>query len=163
MTNQHARRQERGQSLVEMTVIVVVLIILLGGLADLGRSFIILAAVENAAGEGALYGAAHGDCLSNPRDPCERDLSVVGRVKKEAEELLVTLSDDKIGVVIEPTGVANGFCAASSSAPITPPNVLCVNVTYDYSPLTPIGFLIWGDTATVHANARQKIMAPPRP
>jgi hypothetical protein len=161
--NEHTRRQERGQSLVEMTVIVVILIIVLGGLADLGRSFIILAAVENAAGEGALYGATHPDCLSDVTAPCGTDPSVVERVKREAEDLLITLSDDKIVAVIELDGAGEGFCDTSAAEDIVPPNVLCVNVTYDYSPLTPIGFLIWGDTATVRANARQKVMAPPRP
>jgi len=146
----HTRRLERGQSLVEMTVITVILILLLGGLVDIGRSFIILAAVENAAGEGALYGAMHPNCLVDVAATCEGNASVQDRVKQEGGSM-ITITNAMIATSIDGDGT------------IHPSNAFSVDVNYSYSPLTPIGFIIWGDTATVTATARQKILSTPKP
>ncbi len=59
---QRARRLEKGQSLVEMSVGFVILVILLGGLLDLGRVYFIFLALEDGAGEGALYLAINPQC-----------------------------------------------------------------------------------------------------
>lgn len=50
-----AERLEKGQSLVEMTVGFVVLIMILSGLLDLGRIYFVYIALEDGAGEGAVY------------------------------------------------------------------------------------------------------------
>ncbi len=59
---------QKGQSFIEMAFGSVVLIVLLGGLMDLGRAFLILVSVENATGEGALYGATNPECLTDSAD-----------------------------------------------------------------------------------------------
>ena len=48
---------QRGQSLVEFAVSSVVLLLLLGGLVDIGRSIFVSEALSNAAREGARHGA----------------------------------------------------------------------------------------------------------
>src|SRR5438552_15833550 len=48
---------QRGQSLVEFAVSSVVLLLLVGGLVDIGRSIYVSAALSNAAREGARHGA----------------------------------------------------------------------------------------------------------
>src|SRR5215469_14389853 len=52
-----SRRLQRGQSLVEFAVSSVVLLLLVGGLVDIGRSVFVSEALSNAAREGARHGA----------------------------------------------------------------------------------------------------------
>ena len=71
-----AQRLEKGQSLVEMTVGFVVLIMILSGLLDLGRIYFVYIALEDGAGEGAVYlsinpacrTAADGAACANPNN-----------------------------------------------------------------------------------------------
>ena len=56
-----ARAQE-GQSLVEVAISFSLLVLLLGGLVDLGHAFFIFIALEDAAGEAALFAAIEPDC-----------------------------------------------------------------------------------------------------
>lgn len=59
---QRAQRLEKGQSLVEMTVGFVILIVILSGLLDLGRIYFIYVALEDGAGEGAIYLSINPTC-----------------------------------------------------------------------------------------------------
>lgn len=49
--------EERGQSLVEMAVALVILLLLVGGVVDLGRAFFSTMTLRDAVQEGALYGS----------------------------------------------------------------------------------------------------------
>ncbi|HKW73505.1 MAG TPA: TadE/TadG family type IV pilus assembly protein [Candidatus Dormibacteraeota bacterium] len=58
---------QRGQSLVEFAVSSVVLVLLIGGLVDIGRSVYVSEAISNAAREGARHGAWYDSpTLSHP-------------------------------------------------------------------------------------------------
>lgn len=145
---------ERGQSFVEMSIGMVVLIVLIGGLFDVGRAFLILVSVENATGEGALYGATHPECLTMDHAPslCQGTESVRGRIREEGKPLLdITNANSVITVEIENGGL------------VTADSTLRVDVEYTYSPVTPIGHLLWGSNAKVKASARQRVMSPPEP
>lgn len=48
---------ERGQSLVEMAMSLVILLLLVGGIVDLGRAFFTFMALRDSVQEGALYGS----------------------------------------------------------------------------------------------------------
>ncbi len=50
---------ERGQSLVEFTLMVSIIMILMLGMLDLGRAFFTFLAMQDAAGEGASFAAVH--------------------------------------------------------------------------------------------------------
>lgn len=143
---------ESGQSFVEMSIGMVVLIVLLGGLFDVGRAFLILVSVENATGEGALYGATHPECLTLDHASwrCQGTESVLGRIRDEGKPILdISKKNSTITVEVENGGL------------ITADSTLRVDVEYTYSPLTPIGHLLWGEKAKVTATARQQIMSPP--
>ena len=60
---------ERGQSLVEMTIGSIVLLTLAFGLLDLGRLYFIFIALEDGAGEAALYAAINPACRCRYGDP----------------------------------------------------------------------------------------------
>ena len=55
-------RLESGQSLVEVAIGLVVLVLLLSGLLDLGRVYFTFVALEDGAGEAALYLAINPQC-----------------------------------------------------------------------------------------------------
>ncbi len=60
---------ERGQSLVELTLGFTMLLILLSGLLDLGRAYYIYVALEDGAGEAALYLSINPHCWSPSDGP----------------------------------------------------------------------------------------------
>ena len=148
------KNEQRGQSFVEMAFILPILLLLLGGVIDLGRGFIILVAVENAAGEGALYGAVHPECLTDDHAVtiCQGTESVVGRVREEGRPI-INLTEENSAVALSIDG----------DAAIVAGSTLLVTVNYTYSPITPLGHLLWGGNANVEATARQEILSPPPP
>ena len=146
--------QQRGQSFVEMALIMPILLLLLGGVVDLGRGFLILVAVENAAGEGALYGSVHPECLTDDHATtiCQGPESVSGRIREEGRPIIdLTEANSVVAITID------------GDAAIVAGSTLLVTVTHTYTPLTPLGHLLWGDRATVEATARQEILSPPPP
>lgn len=153
---------QKGQSLIEMAFGSVVLIILLGGLMDVGRAFIILVSVENATGEGALYGSTNPECLTDSADAgttCSGRQSIYERIREEGRPV-VNLTDDnsEIHVYLDDT-----LIQSVADSEIEGGKTLTVEVRYQYSPITPIGFLIWGETAEIFAEAHQEVLSPPRP
>ncbi len=59
MNRRTFNRSERGQSLVELAVVIVVLLIILAGVVDLGRMMFYYLSMRDAASEGAVYGAVY--------------------------------------------------------------------------------------------------------
>jgi Flp pilus assembly protein TadG len=54
-----SRSAQKGQSLVELALSMTVMLILLGGIVDLGRAFFTFMALRDAVQEGAMYGSLH--------------------------------------------------------------------------------------------------------
>ena len=158
---QWKKYREAGQSFVELAIGMTVLITLLSGLFDVGRAYLFLVAVENAAAEGALYGAIRPQCIAPDRAEtvCQGIESITGRVIEEGKPI-ITISEEYITLSLEESG---SVVAITSGDQIVAGQTLLVNVKYTYSPVTPFGFMIWGEKATVNASARQPILSPPRP
>jgi Flp pilus assembly protein TadG len=55
--NQNKPCRERGQSFVELAISLVILLLLVGGVVDLGRGFFSFMALRDSVQEGALYGS----------------------------------------------------------------------------------------------------------
>jgi len=55
-------KEQKGQSLVEMTLGTVILVFILSGVLDFGRAYFTFIAMEDAVGEAALYFAIDPDC-----------------------------------------------------------------------------------------------------
>jgi hypothetical protein len=55
-------KAQRGQSLVEFSLGLIVLTLILSGILDLGRAYFLFVALEDGAGEGALYLAINPAC-----------------------------------------------------------------------------------------------------
>jgi hypothetical protein len=59
----NSKKAEKGQSLVEFSLSLVLLLLLLSGLLDLGRVYFTFVALEDAAGEAALYLSLNPQCV----------------------------------------------------------------------------------------------------
>src|SRR4029077_5456851 len=78
------RGKSAGQSMVEFALVLPIMLLLLAGAIDLGRLFYSYIAVENAAKEGALYGARNPLCDDAANSNCPNPNNVVWHVQNEA-------------------------------------------------------------------------------
>lgn len=137
---------EFGQSLVEMAVMLVVLLIILGGVLDLGRMYFTYLALQNAAGEGAAYAAINPECKDDTITGCGDPNNTTYRVQNESTGNLIDWSNTTV-IVEVPANVAG--------QPIT------VTVSYDYEVITPMIQVITGDELTLTAWDTQLIFVDP--
>jgi Flp pilus assembly protein TadG len=106
-------RAERGQSLLELAILLPVLLLILLGILDVGRLYMTLVAINDAAAEGASYAASY---------PTRTD-----QIQQRAADSSTALT------TIEPSMVVVTYAdPPSSGQPIT------VTVQYDYDLLTPV-------------------------
>lgn len=119
-------RSEKGQSLVELTISLVVLIMLLIGVVDFGLAFFSWVAIRDASQEGAIYGAV---CPAN-------QAAIEDRVRS-ASATPVDMSDGaRVRVFVAPIIADPEFPASAPlGSPGTPVTVL---IEYRYQSLTPV-------------------------
>jgi hypothetical protein len=132
---------EKGQSLTEMTLIMVILLLLVGGVVDLGRAFFTYMALRDAVQEGALYGSI------NPTLTTEIQNHVVN--SSEMIQDLITNDD----VTVEIIGAA---CTG---------NGIRVSALYpDFQIAMPlIGTLIGTQTVSISTTVTDTILSPSCP
>lgn len=98
LRNERKHASERGQSLVELGIGVVVLFTLIAGTVDFGLAFINFVAMRDAAQEGAVYGSLH-----------PRDCTAIANYARESAESLLT------GVLVE-VQVGGTTCGSTTIA-----------------------------------------------
>ena len=128
--------KEKGQSLLELALVLPVLVMILAGVLDLGRLYYSYVAVTDAAAEGASYAAIHPE-------PSSRD--DVFRRAQEASRGLVQ---------IDPNLVEIDCPTVASGAPIT------VTVSYSFTVATPlINAIVPDGVLMLRAVANEAILA----
>ena len=132
---------EKAQSLTEMALSMVVLLLLVGGVVDLGRAFFTYMALRDAVQEGALYGSI------NPTLTTDIQNHVVN--SSEMIQDLITNDD----VTVEIVGSA---CTG---------NAIRVGVLYpDFQIAMPlIGTVIGRQTVSISASVTDTILSPACP
>jgi Flp pilus assembly protein TadG len=152
LTNRPARQRERGQGLVEFSLVVVSLSVLLMGVMDLGRAYFTYLALKDAAQEGAYFGSAFPQCQvqGTAGNGCDDPNNIPYRVKHSAPQgSLVNLNDLSALIVVDAPVVAAG-------------QVLTVTVSYQYQLLTPfLGAIVGGQTLTLTARSSAVIVRVP--
>lgn len=137
-TNPTKKRKEGGQSLVEMAIALVILLLLVGGIFDIGRAFFTYMALRDSVQEGALYGSI------NPTLTQEIRNHVLG-----SSNMIPNLigNDD---ITVEVIGTA---CTG---------NMIRVSAEYDAFPITMpfIGTVIGSQTITIRASVTDTILSP---
>ena len=127
------KKDEKGQSLVEVALAMPILILIMAGILDVGRAYFTYISLSDAAAEGAAYAANH------PSDTVE-----IKERAADASNGLVVLDADMVSV---------DYASLTAGYPIT------VSVEYDYDLITPIiqAFVPEGKI-TMRATVAQVIM-----
>lgn len=122
-------KNQRGQSLVEFALVLPLLILLLGGVLELGRLFFAYVAITDAAAEGATYASVR---------PSSSIQDITTRAQQAAGGL----------VQLDPSMVQVQRPSLAAGAPIT------VTITYPFQLITPLlGDLVPGRTIPIRATA----------
>jgi hypothetical protein len=121
----HTRRSESGQSLVEFIGFATVLLIILGGVLEIGRAYFAYVAIENGAGEGALYAAYHPTWIDADSSEGQQPQfeNIIYRTTHESPSGIVDWNLARV-IVEQPATLAVG-------EPIT------VSVIYSHTLMTP--------------------------
>ncbi|MDO8611364.1 MAG: pilus assembly protein [Dehalococcoidia bacterium] len=125
-----ARRKngEKGQALVEFTLLVPIFLLLLFAIVDFGMGFYSWITVTNSAREGARLGAVHAP-LNVPSSPCylkaSLDQCIEDRVRATADRL------DQSNMIVTITGEEG-----------PPGDSVVVTVDYEYDLITPLAGIV---------------------
>jgi len=139
------RNLERGQSLTEFGVSVVILLILLAGTVDAGRAFFTYMALRDAVQEGALWGSYN---------PAQTEL-IKDRVRR-ASNLVQAIEDDPDADLSIDVSYIGSACNGSG-------NGIRVQATYENFPITMpfLGTAIGSQQVPISASVTDTILAPP--
>ena len=110
-------RDQRGQSIVELALLLPVLLVIAMGVVDFGRAMYAYVAVSNAAQAGAEYAS---------RNPAYNASAITNAVLYEAGTFLQSQSDKVVAVASEENGDRV--------------KVVQVTVSYSFTPITPFPF-----------------------
>jgi len=151
------RFSERGQSMVEMSLMMVILLTILSGVLDLGRGFFSFIAIQNSAGEGALYAAINPTCAHKYEIglggvSCTDPNNVDYRAKFESPNGLVDPQKMTVSIMY-----SNGTDAYSISN-ITEGNSITVTVTYSFTMVGPFSGVFPNGHLTFVAQSTQNIL-----
>lgn len=139
-----AVKAQRGQSLVEFSVSMVILLILFTGVVDFGWAFFTMVSLNDAAQEGAAYAAI---CPTQTGD-------IRARVLESAPDLIGrTLLAEDISVCV--AGLDNAACGAAPQIG----GYVKVELDYSHRVITPfIGAIIGTQTIPLRASAWNRIL-----
>lgn len=143
-------RRSRGQSLVELAVIMPIFLLLIAAAIDLGRMFSAYIAIVNASKEGALYGAAHPLCdtaaaCPNPQNVAWHVQTETGNLKDAGGSLT-----PKISCVLGTSSVELIQCRDGAT--------YRVGLDYRFRLITPILGSLLGGGITLHADSEATVI-----
>jgi Flp pilus assembly protein TadG len=142
---------ERGQSLLEFALGLVILLVLLAGVVDLGRAFFTYMSLRDAAQEGAAYASF---C---PLDSDGGRNLIVERVRSSSDFPLDLSAPE---VQVNCTYLATGVACDTNGATVTPGTMVHVEVVYpDFHISMPfIGGFLGSQEFTLQAEANATIL-----
>jgi Flp pilus assembly protein TadG len=138
-------RNERGQSLVEMAVSIVILLLLLSGAVEFGMAFFQFIQLRDAVQEGALYGSL------NPTDTSGITARVKGASNSPVDlnaltpTITFTLPDGSVTTNVGDRCEGNG---------------ITVRLTYNHQVFMPFMSGIVGNTLPLNASVTNTILTP---
>jgi len=140
LSRQRSKGARPGQALVETALLLPILLILLLGAIDFGRVFFGWTNLHQAVRIGANYAAAHEDMTADER------LRYEELINGDLAELNCELD----------TPIPNPTYTTSDGAPVADPAVgdfASVTLACDFSPITPLGGIFFGDPIAMSATS----------
>jgi hypothetical protein len=155
-----SERKQAGQSLVEFTLVLPVMLILLLGIVDLARIYTTMLSVESAAREAADFGTTLGAGKWQSPTPADMTVAEMERRACIAASNLTDYADpDGSATVGGCSNPSFSYCVTTSSGgpcgPLDPfagcedplrssPCMITVTLSYDFDLLAPLNFQIMG-------------------
>jgi len=140
LAEKNRNNSEQGQSLLEFSISLVVLLVLLAGLADVGRALFTYMSLRDSAQEGALYGSY------NPTDAA----GIQTRISNNSNILNDLVSSGRIVINVTHDG-----------SPCTG-EAITVQVTYQNFPITMpyLGAILGRQAVDITATVTDTVLAP---
>lgn len=155
--NKTMKKQERGQSLIELAISLPIILLILLGTIDFGMALFSYSILRDAAQEGALYGSFNP---SNTEEIENRARNILPRSDDEAVFSSPVDLRDTSNISIE-IDVIGDDCQGITRGVV---NSIQVNVIYQYPILMPFaGNIIGSDTISLTGSATNVILQPPCP
>jgi Flp pilus assembly protein TadG len=139
------KNKERGQSLVELSISMLVLLYLLAGAVEFGIAFFQFVQLRDAAQEGALYGSI------NPTG------DITGRVKGASSSPIDLSSPDVQITVSTKDSLGNPLPGNACEG-----DAITVEVSYDHHVFMPFMSKIIGNKIPLHATVTDTVLTPPQ-
>lgn len=136
------QKKEEGQSLVELAIGMILLLIILAGIVDLGRAIFTLMAMQDAAEEGIVYGVAFPTSCSQ----------ITSRV---TDNLSHKVLPKDISVAVQIDGIA---CGAATN--VTAGQQMLVEVTENFQITMPLLGSVIGQHIPLKATANGVLLRP---
>jgi hypothetical protein len=148
LNDPRSSKSQRGQSLVELAISLIILLFLLAGVIDLGRAFFTFMSMRDAAQEGAAYGALFPTISE---ESSTVNTAAIEQRVRSASNSPVDMSSGNIGVTISVTG--GPPCAGSG---------MRVEVVYEnYPMIMPLFPVFMGrSTIPIRASVTDEIVRP---
>jgi len=144
-------RKERGQSIVELSISITLLITLIAGVIELGRALFIWQAMRDAAQEGAYYGAISPPSIVPPNPALTCNANPTEICKRVWENLNQLVSDPPSKIVV------------TVSYPPQPCAGGTIKVDVDYpnfnSTLSLLNRFLGGGTISIHASINDTVFS----
>ena len=150
-------KMQKGQSMVELSIAFIVLLMLLAGVIDMGRAFFTYSALQDAAQEGAAYASLNPpSSASDTADLNAIVLRVKGNAGPTSRNPIDFNNDPNIGIVTTPI---DGWSLACRGHGIK------VTVSYTGYPLLMPIWKMWISSGTINlrASATDVILNPACP
>ncbi len=142
-------KSQRGQSLVELSISLVLLLLLLSGAVELGMAFFQFVQLRDAAQEGALYGSMNPPTSAGDTT---QQTNIAKRALAASQSPIQLQTDPNVGVTVSVTD--GKYCEGGS---------LQVQITYQHKVFMPFMSKIIGSTVPLKATVTDTILSPTCP
>lgn len=154
MSISHRSRGKRGQSLVELAISLMVILMLLSGAVDFGMALFSYTTLRDAAQEGALYASMNPPGTSTALKAIRERVRAAGGNSGPVD--LSNFTDAQINVFLVPSGAL--ACEGSTGGT---PNGVQITLTYDYPIVMPLlGTVLGSQTIPLTASVTDTILQP---
>lgn len=148
-----AARTSRGQSLVELALILPIFLLIIGTATDFARLFYAYVTIESAAKEGVMFGAVQPGCAtatSQPAPTCADPNNVAWHVVNESQAL---------------SGVTSSASCIHDGSPVSvtacqPGDTYSVRASYTFTLITPLLEPILGSSVPISSEAEAVVYNP---
>jgi TadE-like protein. len=150
---QKLRKNERGQSMVELAISLVLILVILAGIFDLGRAIIAYLVLQDAAEEGIVYGVGF------PTD-CNQ---ITSRIRGDINNTLIS-SQVMVAITIQNTSGNYSSCYSIPYAQVYAGRIMRIKVTTDFPISMPfLGTFLGKQTIPLVVTTNGVILRPPPP